>query len=53
VKEFLKSVKIWQSYYCPKFGGFLFRTVYNLVVAYHDINCPHLTFKHFWWCRKK
>jgi len=23
VKEFLKSVKIWQSY-CPKFGGFLF-----------------------------
>jgi len=28
VKEFLKSVKIWQSY-CPKFGGFLFwNTVY-------------------------
>jgi len=23
VKEFLKSVKIWQSH-CPKFGGFLF-----------------------------
>jgi len=23
VKEFLKSVKIWQSY-CEKFGGFLF-----------------------------
>jgi len=23
VKEFLKSVKIWQSY-CPNFGGFLF-----------------------------
>jgi len=28
VKEFLKSVKIWQSY-CQKFGGFLFwNTVY-------------------------
>ena len=27
-KEFLKSIKIWQSY-CPKFGGFLFwNTVY-------------------------
>jgi len=25
VKEFLKSVKIWQSY-CPKFGGFHFGT---------------------------
>ena len=25
MKEFLKSVKIWQSY-CPKFGGFFFGT---------------------------
>jgi len=48
VKEFLKSIKIWQSY-CPKFGGFLFleHSVewYNLIAATHvviPLVCTHL-----------
>jgi len=35
VKEFLKLVKIWQTY-CPKFGGLVFwNTVYNWTINRH------------------
>ena len=48
MKEFLKSVKIWQSY-CPKFGGFLFCGTqcskllqhWLLNIPEHDVNSPH------------